>query len=172
MTDQMVAVGGSAGGDELDILEDAREREVAYNGARLLIVPLRIGQIPRFTRAARPIIEELAASVAAPVSGEEEVSRETLSTGAVLDWIEKHGEALIDAMAAATGRERDWIAEGAADEFLELTIAVLSVNLDFFVRRLLPNSVQSVIEGATLARRAMNGSGRTPSRSSSKPVTT
>jgi hypothetical protein len=173
MTDPNVAAGGDAGGDELDILEDARERRITYLGEALVIVPLRIGQIPRFTRAARPIIQELAASVL-DSKGEGNAGgapRETLSVDVALDWIDKHGEALIDAMAAATGRERQWIAEGGADEFVELVLAVLSVNLDFFVRRLLPNSLQSIVDSATLATRAMNGSGRTPFKSSSSPVT-
>lgn len=146
--------------DELAVLEDARERKVAYHGETLSITPIPIGRIAAFTRTARPIIEELAGDVVKDAS---EVSRETLSTAAALDWVDRHGDRLIDAMAAATGRDRAWIAEGQADEFLELVVAVLAVNLDFFARRLLPNLVRQVVDADALARRAI-GSGRTPSR--------
>jgi hypothetical protein len=139
-----------------------------------VVVPLRIGQLPRFTRAARPIIEELAASVAAMRDhAEPEVPREAIAvaTSTALDWIEKHGDRVIDAMAAATDRDRQWIAEGATDEFLLLVVEVVSVNLDFFSRRLLPNLKGNALGARDLVRQAINGSGRTPSKSSSKRVT-
>lgn len=150
--------------DELAVLEDARERKVRYRDETLSVTPLTIGRVAAVTRAARPIIEELSADVAEGLAEGGGVSRETLSLDKALDWIDRHGDRLIDAMAAATGRDRAWIADGQADEFLELVVAVLAVNLDFFARRLLPNLVRQVVEADDLVRRGL-GSGRTPSRS-------
>ncbi|MCB1630603.1 MAG: hypothetical protein H7A12_07270 [Pseudomonadales bacterium] len=48
------------------------------------------------------------------------------------------GDDLVRAVAIATDQTEDWLGELLPDEFLPLVTAVVEVNADFFVRRVLP----------------------------------
>lgn len=104
--------------DVLDTLYP-QPRRIAAGGETIDVLPLKVRQIPAFSRAIAPSLQALAAN----------------------NWVGAlalHGEALIEACAAATGRSSEWLGELDPDEFLALVTAVLEVNGDFFVRRLLP----------------------------------
>jgi len=106
--------------DELQRLE-VPVVELTVGGERLEIRPLTVGQLPAFTRAIRGI--------------------ELLWTAEELDvmaLVADHGEALINAVAIATCRPVVWVAGLGADAFIALVSAILELNADFFVRRVLP----------------------------------
>lgn len=106
-----------------DAMLETPARELTVLGEPITIRPITIGQYPAFARAVRPLM--------AVVDGEAgEVD--------VIGLIAEHGEALIEAACVATGRERAWMAGLPPDAFVDLAQAVIEVNLDFFVRRLLP----------------------------------
>lgn len=103
------------------------------------IAPIRVGDIPALSRAIQPLASHLSASP---------------------DWlalIAEHGDAIIDALAIATHRSREWIAALELDDAIKLASIVFEVNADFFIQRLLP----SVTEAA--ARLEARMPGRTPS---------
>lgn len=149
--------------DDLDVIEPSAQRSVSYQGSELVIRPLQVGQYPRFTRAMRPILEAVAAELSA---GEELGEGALVDTSRVFDWIEHHGERLFDGLAIAARCERTLIEAGTPDELIELTVAVLAVNLDFFARRLLPR-VRDLLPEAAAGMQRINGGGPMPSSASS-----
>lgn len=107
--------------NDLDIL-DPTGRNVMVGGRTVSVVPLTIGQLPRFVRAIQP---------AAPLlAGDTDINW--------LPLVAEHGEALIAAAAVATGIEPKDIEALAPDEFVLLCGAIFEVNCDFFVQRLAP----------------------------------
>ncbi len=98
---------------------------VEVGGERLDLTPLKVGEIPGFARAVQPVAASLSASP---------------------DWLTLlagHGEAVIEAVAIASRRPRDWVASLELDEAVRLADAVFGVNADFFIRRLLPTLTEA-----------------------------
>lgn len=128
--------------EDMSVLEPTFQ-EVGYRGENLTITALKVGQIPRFLRAAKPVFGALAGLA----NGAKELD--------LVGLVAEHGDALIEAAAVATGKTPDWLGEGGADEFAHLIKAILEVNGDFFAKKVAPQ-----LEGA-----GMTGVGLTPSNS-------
>lgn len=93
---------------------------VEVGGERLDLTPLKVGEVPAFARAIQPMAASLSVSP---------------------DWLAllaDHGDAVIEAVAIASRRPRDWVGNLDLDDAVRLAEAVFGVNADFFVRRLLP----------------------------------
>jgi len=120
---------------------------VEITGNRIEITPLRVGEFPAMLRAIRPFAEQLA--------GEP-------------DWLALlagHGESLLDALALACRRPREWVDGLDLDDALQLVAAVFEVNADFFVQRLAPAVQHAAAQVNGRLRGAM------PSTDSSAPGT-
>ncbi len=117
--------------DDLSVLEPTTVT-VGYRGETLEITPLKVGQIPRFLRAVRPMFGALAGQVTSPgvAGGGVELD--------ILKLVEDHGEGLIEAAAIAINRKPEWVGGGDADQFALLVKAVIEVNADFFAKRVAP----------------------------------
>ena len=141
--------------DELEVLE-AAPSVVVYQGEQLHLQPLTIGQLPKFVRIARPVIDAL-------LNADLDKLAEGADVDLLLDLIDQHGDKVFEAAALVTGRPRDWLEAGDIAEFIALAQAIVAVNRDFFTRKLAP----------LLAGRAKpsSGNGPTPSNSSSSAVT-
>lgn len=99
---------------------------IVIRGEPLDITPIRVGELPAFARAIQPIVSGLSDSRP--------------------DWIaliSEHGDAVIDAIAIATRRPREWVAGLDLDDAMRLASAVFEVNADFFIRRLLPSVAEA-----------------------------
>ncbi|MCA0197776.1 MAG: hypothetical protein LCH59_06600 [Proteobacteria bacterium] len=143
--------------DDLDTL-DPQPAVVQFRGERLEIRPLTVGQLPRFSRLVRPVVDDF-------VAGNEAWS---LSDDVmVAEVMEKHGEAIIEAAALACGRPVEFIAGNRnAAELLDLAHRVVEVNRDFFFR-----TVRAAMLGQSLARTAPTTDGPETSTTSSAPAT-
>lgn len=100
-------------------------RQLLVAGKTIACPPLRVRQIPAFTRAVAPILAPLLAG----------------------DWLRAvcdGGEDLVRAIAIATGETVEWLGELLPDELVTLAVAVTEVNADFFVRRVLPALTEAV----------------------------
>ena len=98
---------------------------VEIAGEHIELTPLKVGEVPAFARAVQPIAVSLSASP---------------------DWLAmlaEHGEAVIAAVAIATRRPVDWVADLDLVDAVHLAEAVFGVNADFFLRRLLPSVTQA-----------------------------
>lgn len=147
--------------EDTSVLEQAT-REVAYEGGTLTVTPLKVGQIPAFTRAIRPIFSAIGDFIISapsgggqPDGGEVSIDIDFEKIGGL---IADHGDTLIDAAAIAVRKPRDFIANGSPANFVSLVRAIVEVNVDFFDRAV-PKSalVMPVL--------ALNGAGLTPSSS-------
>lgn len=112
--------------DGLDMIDPAPAL-VRFRGEQLELRPLRIGQLPAFSRLVRPIVAEFT-----PGRNPDWVDSDDLM---VLELTELHGEAIIEAAAIATGRPVDWIADvDSTTELVDLVRQIVEVNRDFFFR--------------------------------------
>jgi hypothetical protein len=89
-------------------------------GRAIAVAPIRVRELPAFAAALEPLLTDLAAGLGVP------------------EILARHAEALITATAIGARVERAWLDEQEADALIELAAAVLEVNADFFVRRILP----------------------------------
>ena len=92
---------------------------------RVVVKALKVGQIPAFARAVRP----LSAEVEALIGG-------GLTVGAVLALLEQHTEKVIDALSAATGAPANALNDSSVEQIGDLLVAVLAANKDFLRGRL------------------------------------
>lgn len=93
--------------------------ELELAGRAFTVRPVTVGVLPKFLAAALPLASELVA-------------------GDLYGALATNAEALIEATALGAGVERAWLDAQAPDVLAELAGAVLEVNADFFVRRVLP----------------------------------
>ena len=95
--------------------------ELVIDGERLVIKPLKVGQLPGFLRAISPVMQQISSTE--------------------IDWLALFGERgddLLSAIAIAVGKPRAWVDELAADEAILLAAKVIEVNADFFTRTVMP----------------------------------
>lgn len=93
---------------------------VLIAGETLEIVPLKVGELPAFVRAIRPFAQALTQDV---------------------DWLAlfgSRGEDLVQALAIACRRPKDWVEGLELDEAIRLAEAVFEVNADFFIQKVAP----------------------------------
>ena len=110
---------------------------VIIGGETLDITPLKVGELPAFARAVRPVAAML---------------------GPDPDWLRlfsEEGESVIQALAIACRRPPEWVGTLALDDAIRLAQAVFEANADFFIRRVVPEitrvsqSIGKGIPGAT-----------------------
>lgn len=128
--------------DEFSVIAPI-ESDVQFNGKPVKIVPLKVGQLPKFARALKGIA---VAHLDALAKGD---------YGVLFDLIGDHGEDIIVALAVATGLPESELKDSEVDEAVSLAVSVMKVNADFFARRLMP-AVKKAMDQA-------NGVGRTAS---------
>lgn len=124
---------------------------VIIAGEPLEITPLRVGELPAFARAVRPVAAKL---------------------GTDPDWLRllsEDGESVILAVAIACRRPPDWVAALALDEAIRLAEAVFQANADFFIRRVVPEITQ--LSARISQQTGTVILGQTPSTGSSDPAT-
>lgn len=119
--------------DELEVISP-KEVTVKFNGEEIKVSPIRMGKLQAFTAAVKPIAFELMGAL--------EGSADWLSI------VERHADKLIDAVHIATGVPRETLNDCDPAEFIQLATAVIQVNTDFFVHRLLP-TVRVAVERLT-----------------------
>ncbi len=97
------------------------------DGSTLEIRPLKVRQIQPFARAVSAVLPAVQV-----VGGKLDL----------LPLVTEHGNDLAQAVAVAVERPLDWVGALDADTFVRLAGAVVEVNADFFVRRLMPAVTQ------------------------------
>lgn len=120
---------------------------LVIGGETLDITPLRVGELPAFARAVRPIASKLSPEP---------------------DWLRllsEDGESVILALAIACRRPPEWVAALALDEAIHLAEAVFGANADFFIRRVVPEITRVSARIGTLIP------GQMPSSASFEPGT-
>lgn len=113
---------------DLDVIDPAG-MPVDFRGRLFHVKPLKVGQLPAFARAIQP----LGGVVQGIASG-----TTSLDASMLLGVVANHGEALVLAINIATGIAVEDLNESTPDKLIEVVVAVLKVNADFFKGRLTP----------------------------------
>lgn len=114
-------------------------REATVKGETLKVTPLKVGQIPAFTRAIRPVFAAFAGLFSSIPLGKQageggETQEIEVDFQMLAGLIEEHGETMIKAVAIATRKDAKEIEDLELDEFVGLARAIIEVNADFFAR--------------------------------------
>jgi hypothetical protein len=144
----------SGDNDDLNVIASEPRPPVLFMGRAVEVRPLTVGQIPAITRVLRGV------NIQAVFTGDKIADIDFM--GLVAD----HGDQMIGAVAIASGMKSDEVAQAAPDEFIELARAIIEVNSDFFIQKVVPQIMAS-INGASAflqARTAAAGIGETPSK--------
>lgn len=91
----------------------------------VVVRALKVGQIPAFARAVRPLSGEVEALIAGG-----------LSVGGVLALLEQHTDKVVEALAIATGASAEALNDSTIEQIGELLLAVIAANKDFLRGRL------------------------------------
>lgn len=127
---------------DIDVLAPA-SMSVAYRNEKVLLEPIKIGDVPALVRAIRPMLAS-AQALAAPSSAQEAGAGEAGIAGIEITFdllfglIEDHADGLFTAVALLTARDAEWIRNGDLAEFIELALAAVEVNRNFFIQRVAP----------------------------------
>ena len=108
---------------ELDALANVPQ-SVTVGGREIAITPIRVAELPAMLRACEPIFALLAG-------------------GDVMAAIMRDADSAINAIAIGARLTRAEVDALATDELVDLGSVVLTVNADFFVRRLAPALVSA-----------------------------
>ncbi len=136
------------------------DRDLKIKGETVTVAPFFFGQWPKAIRLLRPLTESVRKTGIAGFTEQ----------GFVLasDWplrlpqlIDEAGEALLEFVAFAVNKPRDWFDTMGGDDGIALAKAVFEVNGDFFVKRIAP----------TLGVAVLPATGAPLSPDSSQPAT-
>ena len=119
--------------------------KVDIAGERLCILPIKTRELPLMMKAIAPILGEI-------------------QSGDILGALATNADSLVAAVSIGSRKDRAWVDDLELDDLVALAGAVLEVNADFFVHRVLPGLTKAV-EGVTGAV------GRTQSTDSSAQAT-
>lgn len=151
--------------NDFSVLETVT-RKVEFRGEQLNVSPLKVGQMPPFTRAIRPCLAAIVGFIVsvppdgAVNGGGEPTTDIEINVEKIVGLIADHGEAIIEAVSIATKMPREKIEDATPEEFLVLVTAVIGVNIDFFAR-----AMAKAKEAAAESHRAASGTGLEPSSS-------
>lgn len=116
-------------GDDLEMIEPAPAGSVTLgdgdNAITVVVKAMRVGQLPAFARALRPISSEI-----------EKIVVDGASVDSVLALVETQFDHVVGALHAATGAPQEAIRDSTIDQALALLLAVIAANKDFLKGRL------------------------------------
>lgn len=95
------------------------------------VTPLQAREIPAFARAVRPLLPYLRPLL-------DDGDEGGVLAPDLLDALAEHGDDLFDAVAIGARLNREAVDGLQLDTLIELAMTVLTVNLDFFIKRLVP----------------------------------
>lgn len=113
------------------------ERDVTVKGETIAVSPFKFGQLPKAFRLMRPLGDVLRTSGVLLISGTNLIMASDWPLK-LPDIVAEGGEALIELLAFAIGKPREWFDDLDIDEGVALTRKVVEVNGDFFAKRIAP----------------------------------
>lgn len=128
---------------------------VTVKGQDVEVRQIKVGQLTKVMRIAYPFYDKLRAlKDAAQKNG-----------GTSLDLYQlvfEHGDSVLEIVALLTGKDKAWVEDMDVDELVALFSAIVEVNLDFFIQRVLP-SLSKLVEGLNAPVKISVPGGQTPS---------
>ncbi len=140
---------------DLDAIDPPKHASVTFGGESdrktYEVRPLKVGQLPAFARALRPISDQI----------EKMLRGDGLTARGIIGLVETELEHVVEAVSVATGAPRESIEDSQIDDLLEAALAVLQANRNFLKGR---------AAAALRLAAAMTGAGPTPAKASSEPA--
>lgn len=118
-----------AGNDHNGGAEDVFETPsiaLSVAGRDLIVTPITLGEMPSFSRAARPVFEFMRDMEVAD------------GNNSLFDLFEMHTQELAALVAVGARVDVGWLLAMTLEDAARVGDAVLKLNQDFFIRRLLP----------------------------------
>ena len=103
-------------------------KEITISAENLTIKPFKFGELPKVFKIVQPMAAAFATLQA---------QRENPAT-AIAGLIATGGDHILDLMVIGSHKPREWIDNLDMDEGATLLTAILEVNADFFIRKVLP----------------------------------
>lgn len=97
--------------------------ELTVGGEQLTITPIKVKELSSFTRAISPMMDTF-----------NEAGRDELISKLIFN----HTYSLIKATAIAARKTEDFVNQLDIDELVDLVTAIIEVNIDFFMQKVLP----------------------------------
>ncbi len=116
-------------------------REISAGGEKLTLQPFTFGQLPKAAKLLQPISTSMSDTGVFSVNnigGEVQFGLAPDWPVRIVDLLASGGDGLLDFIAFAANKPREWVDKLGADDGVALTKALMEVNADFFVRRVLP----------------------------------
>lgn len=108
--------------------------EVTIKGETLVVKPFKFAQLPKVFKYVQPIIELLNKS--------QGLSRPALIAAVIAEY----GDNVNEIIKLTTGKDQAWIEELESDEGVQVLGAVLEVNFDFFIKKVMPAITKGVVK--------------------------
>ena len=131
---------------------------VVVGGENIEVKQIKVGQMTKIMRIAFPFYDKLKAiKDDAKKNPQKDIGIDLFAL------VVEHGDAVIDLMAVLTNKDRKWVEDLDLDVLVALFTAVVEVNLDFFIQRVLPLLSKLVADLNAPARETLVEVGLTPS---------
>lgn len=146
--------------DDLQVIDPAPV-PMWFRGELLELLPLRIGELPKFSRLVRPVVAEFARGRHPQWEANDDLM--------IAEMAELHGEKIIEAAAIAVRKPEEWIAGGTdMKELVGLIRGIVEVNRDFFIHAV---KASWLVPGHAPTPPSAAGAGQTAFSASSAPAT-
>ncbi len=122
--------------ETLDKLYNSKSLTVGEN--EITIKPLKIGQLAKFAKAIKPVMGK--------ISGIEFTQDQIANL--IVDLMIDHSDNLLEMISIATKLTKEQVEDLDPDVFLEIVAAIIEVNSDFFIRKVLP-MIAKTMSGST-----------------------
>ena len=109
-------------------------KTIQHNGVDIVVTPVKVKNLPAFLAAIEPVVRQLSASSAGATGAKDDL----------LLALATHAPNVITATAVGAGVDEAWLGDQTTDVLVDLALAVLEVNMDFFVQVLLPRVTAAI----------------------------
>lgn len=98
--------------------------QVKVGGENVTVSPIRVKELPQLMRVAKPF--------------EADLNRKIEGKADIIRMLAAHPDSLIEAVAICCRKPIEWVDALELDEFVQVALAVIEVNFDFFIQKVLP----------------------------------
>lgn len=119
--------------ESLETIVPVAQEPLIIGGKSVTPKVIKVNQVGPVLAAIRPFNGHIKAAMAMSAAGGNPAQNFD-----VLEVLEHHSDNLITLVTTLTGESREFIGDLDLDDMIKITVAVMEVNLDFFIRKVLP----------------------------------
>lgn len=138
---------------DLDTVIPAGPRKITTSQGEFVVGPLTMKKMSRVLKALQPLQHFFKGGW------------ENIDHAMFFDMIAEHCDAAQELLAAGLGKEKSVVEEMTPDEFVELFMALVQENLDFFIRSVIPKLSMAMALISENVKEKIQLPGQTPSNS-------